>query len=103
MWKARAMMGGIALVAAGYLQTAQAQSVPTRLPPNSSTYRAVLDRYCVTCHNEKLKTAGLMLDQMDVENVPPGAPVWEKVIHKLRTGEMPPAGMPRPDHATYNA
>src|SRR5690349_6574869 len=42
--------------------------------------RAVLDRYCVTCHNEKLKTAGLMLDGMDVANPPAAAAVWEKVV-----------------------
>jgi Protein of unknown function (DUF1592)/Protein of unknown function (DUF1588)/Protein of unknown function (DUF1587)/Protein of unknown function (DUF1585)/Protein of unknown function (DUF1595)/Cytochrome C oxidase, cbb3-type, subunit III len=66
-------------------------------------YRAVLNRYCVTCHNEKLKTAGLTLDKMDVANVPAGAEVWEKVIRKLRTRAMPPAGAPRPDPATYDA
>ena len=58
---------------------------------------------CVTCHNEKLKTADLLLDKMDVEKVPEGAPVWEKVIRKLRTGAMPPAGMPRPEPATYDS
>jgi Protein of unknown function (DUF1592)/Protein of unknown function (DUF1588)/Protein of unknown function (DUF1585)/Protein of unknown function (DUF1587)/Protein of unknown function (DUF1595) len=44
-----------------------------------------------------------MLDNIDAENIPAGAAVWEKVIHKLRTGEMPPAGMPRPDKATYDS
>jgi hypothetical protein len=66
-------------------------------------HRAVLNRYCVTCHNEKLKTGGLMLDKADLENVPAGAEVWEKVIRKLRTNAMPPAGMPRPDRATYDS
>ena len=41
-------------------------------------YRAVLDRYCVTCHNQRLKTAGLTLDNMDLGNVPAQAEVWEK-------------------------
>ena len=58
---------------------------------------------CVTCHNETLKTAGLTLDTMDVNNVPAGAPVWEKVLHKLRGREMPPAGWPRPDGAGYDS
>src|ERR1700752_3333735 len=64
---------------------------------------AVFDRYCVTCHNQKLKTAGLMLDRMDLTQVPENAEVWEKVIRKLRAGMMPPFGMPRPDAATIEA
>ncbi len=66
------------------------------------SYRAVLDKYCVTCHNQRLKTGGLTLDTMDLGAVPAHADVWEKVIGKLRAGTMPPAGMPRPDVATYN-
>src|SRR5260370_26065701 len=69
----------------------------------STDYRAVLNRYCVTCHNEKLKTAGLLLDKMDVAKIPESAEVWEKVIRKLRTSARPPAGMPRPDKAAYDS
>ena len=69
----------------------------------ATQYRAVLNRYCVTCHNERLKTADLMLDKADVANVPAEAEIWEKVIRKLRTSAMPPAGMPRPDKATYDS
>src|SRR5215470_15277559 len=65
--------------------------------------RAALDRYCVTCHNQKTKTAGLMLDLMDVQKVADGAPTWEKVVQKLRTGAMPPPGAPRPDSGTYSS
>ena len=84
-----------ALVGAAALQPAQ--------PTTPAESRAILNRYCVTCHNEKLKTAGLMLDKIDINNnVPAGAEVWEKVIRKLRTGAMPPAGAPRPDKATYD-
>src|SRR6202171_1782375 len=61
--------------------------------------RALLDKYCVGCHNQRLKTADLMLDKADVNNVPAGAEIWEKVIRKVRGGMMPPAGMPRPDKA----
>src|SRR5581483_81700 len=64
-------------------------------------YRAVLDKYCVTCHNQKLKTGGLTLDNVDLSQVSAHADVWEKVIRKLRTRTMPPAGLPRPDAATY--
>jgi hypothetical protein len=63
--------------------------------------KVVIDKYCLTCHNAKLKTAGLQLDSLDVKHVGERADLWEKVARKLRTGEMPPAGLPRPDKATY--
>src|SRR5437870_675757 len=63
----------------------------------------VLGKYCVTCHNSRLKTAGLMLDTLDVEHVAGHEEVWEKVATKLRTHEMPPPGRPRPDIATLSA
>jgi hypothetical protein len=63
--------------------------------------RALLDKYCVTCHNQRLKTGGLTLDNIDLNKVPAQAEVWEKVIGKLRSGTMPPAGLPRPDAAAY--
>ena len=65
--------------------------------------RALLDKYCVTCHNERLKTASLALDRIDPERIEGAAEVWEKVARKLRTHEMPPPGRPRPDPATYAA
>ena len=65
--------------------------------------RAVLDTYCITCHNQRLHTAGLALDTLDVTNPGANAEVWEKVIAKLRAGSMPPPGRPRPDAATYRA
>src|ERR1700722_4355282 len=63
----------------------------------------VFNQYCVTCHNAKLKTAGLVLDPAGVTNVSSNAEVWEKVVRKLRTGAMPPAGAPRPNQATYDS
>jgi mono/diheme cytochrome c family protein len=66
----------------------------------AATPRALLDQYCVTCHNQKTKTAGLMLDKLDVDHVAPNAETWEKVVRKLRVGAMPPQGLPRPDRAT---
>jgi hypothetical protein len=56
----------------------------------------VLDRYCVTCHNQRLATAGLKLDEADVANPDAGAEIWEKVVRKVRTGMMPPPNMPQP-------
>jgi mono/diheme cytochrome c family protein len=63
----------------------------------------VLNKYCVTCHNGRLKTAGLQIDGLDVNHIADNAQQWEKIVTKLRTGEMPPPGRPRPDAATYQA
>ncbi len=71
--------------------------------PAVSPQRAMLDQYCVTCHNERLKTAGLTLDKLDVDHPADHADVWEKVILKLRGGMMPPLGMPRPDANAVNS
>jgi mono/diheme cytochrome c family protein len=59
--------------------------------------RATLDKYCVGCHNQKLKTANLTLDTADLTKVSENGEIWEKVILKLDLGMMPPAGLPRPD------
>jgi hypothetical protein len=64
---------------------------------------ALVNKYCVTCHNARLKTAGLALDQMDPAHIGEAAEAWEKVARKLRTREMPPPGRPRPDDETYSA
>jgi mono/diheme cytochrome c family protein len=65
-------------------------------PQSASSHRQTLDRYCVTCHNQRLVTAGLKLDDADVANPGAGAEIWEKVVRKLRTGMMPPPNMPQP-------
>ncbi len=64
--------------------------------------RAFLDQYCVGCHNERAKTAGLMLDKLDIERVGESAETWEKVVRKLRTGMMPPSGARRPDRTAID-
>ncbi len=58
--------------------------------------KATVDTYCVTCHNQRLKTGGLTLDDVNVADPATHADVWEKVIRKVRGGVMPPAGVPRP-------
>ena len=60
--------------------------------------RAVLQRYCFACHNQRTLTAGLALDVLDMNEAGEHPEVWEAVINKLRTGAMPPAGRPRPDN-----
>jgi len=68
---------------------------------SSSERRALLDRYCVTCHNDRLKTANLSLQGRDLTRVADQADVWEKVIRKLRAGAMPPPDVPRPPLVEY--
>ena len=68
-----------------------------------SPYREIAGQYCITCHNQRLKTGGLTLDTLDFENVPKDAAIWEKVIRKLRAGAMPPAGAKHPDQATTHS
>ena len=65
--------------------------------------RATLDKYCITCHSQRLHTAGLVLEGIDVANPAAHADVWERVITKLHARSMPPAGLPRPEAATYDA
>ena len=72
-------------------------------PSRSDTWQqALLDRYCVTCHNTQLRTAGLTLDSHSVTSVGDAPDVWEAVVRKLRAGVMPPSPRPRPDTATYD-
>lgn len=66
-------------------------------------YQQTLDRYCITCHNETLKTANLMLDQVDISNVGEHPQIFERVITKLTLKQMPPVGMPRPDDSFYES
>ena len=63
--------------------------------------QALLDRYCITCHNDRLETGGLSLEGADVADVAAHPELWEKVVRKLRTGSMPPRPRPRPDAAAY--
>jgi cytochrome c5 len=62
--------------------------------------RALLDKYCVSCHNDGLHVASLSLDRLDVNHVDAHAEIWERVLRKLRSGVMPPPGRPRPDAVT---
>src|SRR5262245_27134707 len=63
--------------------------------------RAAINDYCVECHNDRLKTAGLALDKLNLEKAGENPEVWEKVVRKLRVRMMPPLGKRRPDESTY--
>src|SRR5579862_2577815 len=75
----------------------------------ATTEKALLNQYCVTCHNQKAKAAGLApaqsltLDDKDSTKVEHDAETWERVIHKVRAGMMPPSGMPRPKPEVFES
>src|SRR6202163_1358855 len=70
---------------------------------SAATERALLDQYCVTCHNDRTKTANLSLQQLDLATVGDHPELWEKVVRKLRAGVMPPPDVKRPPLAEYEA
>ncbi len=63
--------------------------------------RRMFRRYCVGCHNDRLRTADLSIAGLDLDHVAADAETWEKVVTRLHAGSMPPPGRPRPDEATY--
>jgi mono/diheme cytochrome c family protein len=98
---------GLWLAGAPLLNARTAQSVAPAASLASSAVPStdatnLLNTYCVTCHNGRLKTAGLEIDSLQASSIADHAPQWEKIVTKLRTREMPPAGRPRPDPATYS-
>jgi mono/diheme cytochrome c family protein len=93
-----------AAVQAGGPQAPSAGAAPpVAKTPAPANPRAILDTYCVTCHNQRLKTADLALDTLDLAQVADHASVWEKVVRKVRVGMMPPQGVLRPDAGQQRA
>ena len=93
----------VALVAAATGQLLATSANPQAPAGHSAAPEpALLERYCVTCHNDNLRTAGFSLESLDLGNISADAEAWEKVVLKLRAGMMPPAGRPRPDRETYD-
>jgi mono/diheme cytochrome c family protein len=83
-------------------QTAPASN-PAAASQEAAAQRAIINQYCVTCHNERLKTGSLMLDKLDLTRLGDHAEVAEKVVRKLRAGLMPPIKSRRPDAATMDS
>ncbi len=90
-------LGTICLVASGFQAPAPPASAPAANPA-----KEMVTKYCVTCHNQRLKTANLILDSLDFDHPANSAESFEKVIVKLRSRTMPPTGIPRPNNATYD-
>jgi hypothetical protein len=99
---------GVVMLLTGLVLTSAHASVHQQAQPVSSSSadlspRALLNRYCVTCHSDALKTGGLTLARIDPDHAGVDAEVWERVFRKLRAGLMPPSGAPRPDRAVLDA
>ena len=97
-------LGRVSVLNIGWVLTGFALcavAAPSNSASPASSYRTIVDRYCVVCHDQKLKTAGLELDTLDLTKVPEHAETWERVVERLESRTMPPIGMPRPDSATY--
>ena len=94
-----AITGTICLAASGFQTPGPTQARPAGA---ANPARELVGQYCVACHNQKLKTGNLALDEIDAEHVSNAAETWEKVILKLRSRSMPPSGIRRPDNAAYD-
>ena len=88
------------------VQVPTAWAQQSRIDTTETEHRQLLDRYCVSCHNDRTLTAGVSVQTLDLAQVGVDAQeteVWEKVIRKLRTRSMPPQDRPRPDEAAYES
>ena len=90
-------------------QTANTQRTSPAAIASPEAERALIARYCLGCHSQNAKKAGMepalriTLDNLDPEHVEKNPEEWERVVRKVRAGMMPPSGLPRPDAATYEA
>ena len=99
-WRLRALStSGLALVLFGTIATGTSFAQGT--DQEAEAQRALLDRYCVTCHNDRLETGNLSLEGVDVAHPETDPALWEAVLRKLRAGAMPPQPRPRPGAASY--
>ena len=103
------LVGPVAVVAAAVTLPAIGARAASAAAPQEAVAAAegpsgaIFNRYCVTCHNDRLQTGGLTLDGLDLGDIHGNAEVLEKVVRNLRSGQMPPEGRPRPDAETLDA
>src|ERR1035438_7292933 len=88
-WMAMVLLGLSVLAAPAPVSASQGQSQS----------QALINQYCAGCHNQKLKSGGIALAELDLSNIAGNSSTLEKVLRKVHSGEMPPPGMPRPDAA----
>src|SRR5215831_11383664 len=99
----RVLLAALAILSSVCLQADQTDQVHLKVDTTVAAAQTTLNKYCVTCHSDRLKTAGLTLENLDVERPSTHAETWEKVIRKLRTRAMPPPNAARPSEQTYDA
>ena len=95
--------GGPVLAGVVTLLAIQSATVEAQAPdqPAAELMQETLSQFCVSCHNDRLRTADLSLETLDMAAVGDHAELWEPVVAKLRTRAMPPVGRPRPEDETY--
>lgn len=81
---------------------ARAAAVQAAIEDDPAFRKATLDKYCISCHSTRTKTAGLVLQDIDVQDIAANPQLWEKVVRKMRDAAMPPVNLPRPDKASYD-
>ena len=94
------LLAACVFTADGWAQSPAATSATGEMPVDA-VVREFTDQHCVDCHNRDEATSGLDLETVNAEALNRHAPAWEKVVKKLRTRQMPPADMPRPDDPSY--
>jgi mono/diheme cytochrome c family protein len=97
------MVGLVALV--GAVDASAQQAAPKATAPSTAAAtadkRALLDKYCVGCHNARVQNGKMRLDNADIATVGEHGEIWERVVRKIRGGVMPPPGAPRPEKVAY--
>lgn len=96
-----AILAAVLLFAIGVAEGQTFDGRPSQVPETRLSEDAVIDRYCLSCHNNRLETGGLSLEDVNSSDVGSHPKIWEKVVKKLRSGAMPPRPRPRPAPSTY--
>jgi cytochrome c553 len=95
--------GAVCSLAVVFVLAGEARQPPADQSAPIAAHSALVTRYCVSCHNARVKRGDLALDGVVAHEVAQHPDVWEKVVRKMRARQMPPIGMPRPDEASYDA
>src|SRR5215472_17088966 len=103
LWAVSAAWSAAAKAPANQIASQQAAPAPSAAPATAAASQEAVTRYCIGCHNDRLKTSGLSLEKMDPAHAAANPEIWESVARKLQARAMPPQGARRPDEATYRA
>src|SRR6185503_7023310 len=100
--KATTLASALLLLGVAFARV-ETQTAQTPTARAASSEKALIDRYCATCNNQRTRAGNLALDTLDVAAAGREPQTWEKVVRKVRTGMMPPSGAPRPDRAALDS